>query len=282
MKFDSSKILEQFADKIVDAGWKVFYCLIIVIICALLVRISRRLINTFFMSSKTSARMIDKRKASTLNSIISSVVKYIFYFVAIFSVLAYLGIPIASLLTVAGVGSVAIGFGAQSLVQDVITGFFILLEDQYGVGDIVTIQGNTGTVEEITIRTTRLRSADGTVYIIPNGSVGIVTNVCKEYMNAVVDVDIDYSENMDNVLKVLNNEMDKASENIEGLKSRPNVLGIIALNESAVTVRIVAECEIKENFRIERELRLIIKARLDKENISIPFPQRTIHIVKEA
>lgn len=262
---------------------KIAMSVLILIICMVFIKISKGLATRFFNSKIGIGRLnlIDSRKAETMNSIIGSIIKYLFYFIAGCSILIYLGVPPTSLVAVAGIGSVAIGLGCQGLVQDLVAGFFILLEDQFGVGDIVTIEGHTGTVEAITIRTTCLRAADGTVFIIPNGSIKIVINMCKEFMNAVIDVGIDYGEDMEHVLKVLHDEMEKAAKIITGLRNTPMVLGIIALDDSAVTVRITAECEVKENYRIERELRLLIKKRLDKEQISIPFPQRTIHIINE-
>lgn len=277
MKF---KAIEILIDNLVLISNQLFKCIIAVFVCCILIKVSNYLVQKFFNTRIGSKKWMDPRKANTMKSIVSSVIRYLFYFITIFSVLTFIGIPVASLLAVAGVGSVAIGFGAQTLVKDVIEGFFILLEDQYGVGDIVNIEGRTGTVEDITIRTTRLRAADGTVYIIPNGSVGIVTNMCKEYINAVVDVNVDYSENAESVINILNDEMQKAEKAVSGLRAIPVVLGITSLDESSVTIRIVAECEIKENYRIERQLKLMIKNRLDKEKIIMPFPQRTIHLVQ--
>lgn len=262
-------------------GKKIVSIAIILIVCTIAIKITNHLVRKFFNSKIGSSKLMDTRAADTMNSIVSSLLKYLYYFIAIWCILVQIGVTPASLLPVAGVGSVALGFGSQKLVQDIIAGFFILLEDQYGVGDIVSIEGHTGTVEEISIRTTKVRCFDGTLMIIPNGSVGIVTNMCKEYMNAIVNIDIDYKEDIEHVLKILNDEVEKASKLLDGLRSNPTVLGIVALTESAVTIRITAECEIKENYKIERELKRMVKNRLDEEQIKIPFPQRTIHVVTE-
>lgn len=257
---------------------KVIYCVVIVIVSFVLIAILNSILKKI-MSTKLAH--LDPRKSQTINSVLGSVIKFVIFFIAACSILTQFGISVASILTVAGIGSIAIAFGAQSLVKDVITGCFILFEDQYGIGDFITVDGVTGTVEEITLRTTSLRGVDGTLYIVPNGNVSTVANTCKRYINAVVDVGIDYKEDMDKVLEVLNDEMDKAESKVAGLKGRPTVLGITALDDSSVNVRIVAECTVKENFAVERALRLLIKKRLDAENISIPFPQRTVHIVKD-
>ena len=265
----------------VEKGLVIFYSIIVAITGAIISRIAKKLIYSFFSSKISNNSVINERKSQTLASVISSVVKYIIYFICICIILSLFGVNVTSLIAVASVGSVAVGFGAQSIVKDIFAGFFIVLEDQFGVGDIVTIEGKTGTVESISMRTTQLRAYDGTVYIIPNGNIGIITNMCKEFICAVVDVDIDYGCDIQKAINILKDEMEKCSKDMTGLREVPNVLGVINLGDSGVTVRIVAECEVKENFRIERELKLKIKERFDAEKIIIPFPQRTIHISKD-
>ena len=191
---------------------------------------------------------VDERKANTVYSIVSSVIKYLLYFIAICTILVQLGVEKSSLIAIAGAGSVAIGLGAQNVIQDTLDGFFILFEDHFGVGDIVTIQGQTGTVEAITMRTTKIRDFNGAVHIIPNGSIGVITNYCKEYMNAIVEIDVGYEENIEEVLAVLKNEMEQ-TENVSGLLQTPEVLGVVGLNESAVRIRIVGKCQVKKNWR---------------------------------
>lgn len=224
---------------------------------------------------------LTERKRDTLTVVLSSVIKYVIYFIVGCSILTNFGVNIASLITVAGVGSVAIGFGSQSLVQDVITGMFILFEDQFGVGDIITIDNLTGTVESIGLRTTMIRSADGDLHIIPNGSIKIITNMSKDFNRAKVDVGIAYEENVDKVIKVMKEEMQKIYEQklIEGLNDCPNVLGIVDLAENEVTIRILADTEIGENWSVEREIRRYIKNRFDKEGIDIPYPRRVVEII---
>ena len=187
----------------------------------------------------------------------------------------------SSLIAVAGVGSVAIGFGAQSLVQDVITGMFILFEDQFGVGDIVRLETLTGTVETIGIRSTRIRSVDGDLHIIPNGMIKIITNMSKEFNRATIDIGIAYEENIDKVLDIMKDEVNKiyTQKLIDGLMAEPNVLGIIDLADSAVVVRILADTQIGENWHVEREIRRIMKKRLDKEKIEIPYCKRVVKLI---
>ena len=185
----------------------------------------------------------------------------------------------ASLAAVSGSVAVAIGLGAQNVVSDIIAGIFILVEEQFNVGDIVEINGCTGTVESVTMRTTRLRDVDGTVYIVPNGTISTVVNKCKDFINAVVDVGISYEDDADNAIEVLKDEMAKAYAESDGMLEEPNVLGITGLDDSAVTIRIVVKCRVKENYKVERDLRLRIKKRFDAEGITIPYPQRTVRII---
>ncbi len=256
---------------------KIIYCVIILILSAILVSILNTLVKKI-LSSRASR--LDERKVNTIHSVLGSIIKVVVYFIAASSILTQFGINVASIIAVAGVGSVALAFGAQSLVKDIITGCFVLIEDQYGVGDVVTIAGVTGQVVDISLRTTSLRNPDGTLYVVPNGSVTIVESKSKQFMNAIVDVGIDYGEDMNKVLAVLNDEMDKVEGKIEGLRRRPDVLGITGLADSSVNVRIVAECTVGFNLPVERELRLIVKNRLDAEGITIPFPQCTVHMAK--
>lgn len=260
---------------------KLLYCILIVIMCAIATKLSTKSISTLFNSRLTQSRHIDSKKSATLGAVMSSVAKYVIMFVGACSILVNLGIPPTTLAAVLGTGTVAIGLGAQNVIKDLIAGFLILLENQFGVGDIITVEGKTGVVEDITIRTTQLRGADGTLHIIPNGSISVVSNMCKEYANAVVDVDIDYKEDLESVLKILNNEMEIAAKELKALRNPPTVLGVIKLGDNGITIRTVAECEVKENFSTERALRLRIKNRLDKENISIPFPQCTVHMAEK-
>lgn len=251
------------------------------LLCWIIIRIVNRVAQKFFQKQTQKQRLaMSERKANTLNTITSSVLKYVVYFIGLFTILNLLGVDPKSLLVIASAGSVAIGLGAQSVVTDMLEGFFIFFEDHFAVGDVVTIQNITGTVESVTLRYTKIRDAQGKVHIIPNGSVGIVTNMSSEFINAIVNVGVAYEENIDHVLLILQDEMKKTSD-IESILETPVILGVVGLDESAVTIRIVAKCMVKTNFAVEVELRRRIKNRFDQEEIEIPFPQRIVHIVKE-
>ncbi|MBM6828606.1 mechanosensitive ion channel family protein [Anaerotignum lactatifermentans] len=272
---------EKLLETATDIGIVLLKIILTFVICWFLIRVINHAMKKFFAAQTKKQRLaMTQRKAKTLNSITSSVVKYLIYFIGIFTVLTFLGVDSKSMLVVASAGSVAIGLGAQSVVTDMLEGFFILFEDHYAVGDIVTIQNITGTVESVTLRSTKLRDAQGCVHIIPNGSLGTVTNMCREFINAVVTVGVSYDASIDHVLEVLRDEMEHTKDMADILET-PVIVGITGLDDSAVTIKIVAKCRVKTNIAVEAELRRRIKNRLDAEGIEIPYPQRTLHIINE-
>ncbi len=267
---------------IINLGIKILQILFTLFLCWVLIRLSSKFINRLLNAQVQRQKMaMSERKASTLSTVAGSILKYVIYFIGLVSVLKQLGVPTESLLVIASAGSVAIGLGAQGIAGDMMEGFFILFEDHYAVGDVVNIQGITGTVEGITLRSTKLRDATGAVHIIPNGSVGTVTNMCREFINAAVTVGIAYGESIDRAISVLEDEMAKTTD-MENILETPVVVGVIGLDDSCVTLKVVAKCKVKTAAGVEAELRRRIKNRFDKEGIDIPFPQQVVHLVKEA
>lgn len=253
--------------------YKIGLCLVVIIVATIAVKIVKHLINKHF--SKTGRK-------GTITTVSYSIVKYVIYFFTIYHILTIWGVDPASMIAIGGVASLTIGLGAQSTIQDMLSGIFILTENQFGVGDVVKIEGYMGTVESVGMRTTRLRSADGDVYIIPNGQIKIVTNMSKGFNRAVVDVGIAYSENIDEVIKILNKELARIydKKEVDGLLHAPTVLGVENLADSSVVLRVRADCAVGENWNVERQLRRLIKNAFDKEGIEIPFPQQVVHIEK--
>jgi small conductance mechanosensitive channel len=189
-------------------------------------------------------------------------------------------IAIAPLLAGVGVAGLAISFGAQSLVKDIIAGFFILLENQFGVDDIVEINGAAGKVERMTLRIVMLRDLHGVLHIIPNGSITMVSNRTRGFARSVVDVGVAYKTNIDHALRVLQEVAEDFAKDPDwkgAVAQPPQVLGVDALADSAVTIRMLTETAPGRQWDVSRELRRRIKNRLDAEGIEIPFPQRTLH-----
>lgn len=266
--------LEKFA-AVVEFFYKILLCLIAVCIGHIVLKLCAKFLK--------KALIKKTEKSETTLTVCSSILKYFVYFCVTCQILLVFGISPASILAVAGVGSVALGLGAQDLVGDIISGIFILIEEQYAVGDVIKIDSYQGTVESIGLKTTKLRSYDGDVYIIPNGEIKIVTNCCKNFNRAVLDISVAYEHNTEYVIDVLTDELDKIYKNgsVEGFLKPPEVLGVTDLGDSGVTIRISADTEAGKQWSVERGLRLLIKKRFDEENIIIPYPQRTVHITDE-
>lgn len=273
-----AKISEYFQ---IDGSMLYYYAALVIKIALIFalaklatVVLNRVIVNVFKLYPRFK---LDEKKSGTLVGILKSVIKYVVYIIMGISILDALNIPTQPILATAGLGSIAIGFGAQSLVRDVFNGFFILFEDQYGVGDYITINGVTGTVEDIGLRITRIRSFNGELHIIPNGEIKAVTNASRGNSLAIVDVGIAYESDQEKALGVLStaaltyfeNNKDKAAE-------KPEVQGIIILGESNVIIRTIIKTHPLMHWKVERELRLMILEALKNENIEIPYPKRVM------
>ena len=246
-----------------------------IFIGVIVIRVGRRMIQSIVKmrgqkAMKTAAQM------NTLKSLVTSIFNYIMYFIILTIALSIFGVNVSSILAVAGVGGIAISFGAQTLVKDIISGMFIWMEGSIAVGDIVNINGLAGTVESIAIRTTVVRDFNGNLYVIPNGDIRTFTNMSRGYKRAIVDVRCPYEVDQARIVAILNEEMDKAGQEIAGLMERPEVMSILSFETDAVVVRIAAQCPVGENWRIERDLRTRIKARFDAEGIEMPHYQKPV------
>ncbi len=190
-------------------------------------------------------------------------------------------IEIGPLLAGAGVAGLAISFGAQSLVKDIITGFFILMEDQFTVGDAVEILGVAGVVERMTLRVVMIRDLNGVLHTVPNGQITMVSNKTRGWARAVVEVGIGYAAELDPALEVFRSEAERFAADPGWqvhFDGSPEVLGVESLADSAVVIRTVMRTAPGSQWLVAREFRRRIKNRLDQEGIEIPFPQRTLHV----
>lgn len=188
---------------------------------------------------------------------------------------------IGPLLAGAGILGLAISFGAQSLVKDIIAGFFVLFENQFAVGDVIETAGKSGTVERMTLRVVMLRDLRGVLHIIPNGQMTVVSNQTRGWARAVVEVGVAYEVDVDRALAVFRDEaatFGQAPAWARRLDGAPEVLGVESLADSAVMIRTLLRTLPGEQWAAAREFRRRLKARLDKEGIEIPYPQRTVHV----
>ena len=218
-------------------------------------------------------------RAETLGSVLRSVSSLTIFTIAFTIILAQLDYNIGPLIAGAGIVGVALGFGAQSLVSDFIAGIFMLFEDQYGVGDVVDLGSASGVVEEVTLRVTRLRDVNGTVWYIRNGQIPRVGNMSQEWARAVLDIGVAYGSDLAHVravlldvAKTLAQEPDFSSKVLE----EPEVWGVQGLDSDQITMRLVVKTAPLQQWAIGRELNERIKARFDAEGIEIPFPQRVV------
>jgi small conductance mechanosensitive channel len=195
-------------------------------------------------------------------------------------VLRELGVNIVPILTGAGIAGLAVGFGAQHLVRDVISGFFIILENQVRVGDIVNINGKGGLVEAIRLRTTVIRGFDGTVHIFPNGAITEVSNLTKDYSYYVIDLGVAYKENVDRVMQVLREVGDQLQKDTafgEKILAPLEVVGVDRFADSAVVIKMRIKTLPLEQWNVGRELRRRIKNTFDQQGIEIPYPHVSVY-----
>lgn len=216
------------------------------------------------------------RRAETLRGVLKSLVRYVVDFLALTTVLPLLGIPAVQLLAGAGVVGLAIGFGAQNLVRDVIAGVFFLHENQFTVGDFVETEGVAGVVEDMGLRVTRLRSFAGQLHFLPNGTIKMVTNYSRGSMRAMVDVDVAYEEDVEDVVAVLEELCEELGDSVPEIVDGPRVLGVQSLNDSSVTLRVMARAASMQQWGVERIIRRQIKQRFAERGVEIPYPRRVM------
>jgi small conductance mechanosensitive channel len=220
-----------------------------------------------------------EKRARTLASLLRTVGTTLVVLVASMMVLRELGLDITPLLAGAGVAGLAIGFGAQSLIKDVIGGFFILMEDQFHVGDVIQAAGVSGQVEQMTLRLTIVRDLSGTVHFIPNGEIKVVSNLTKEWSQVVLEIGVGYAEDVDRAIAALSAVGEElAQDETLGklLVEPPKVLGVESLANSQVTLRMLAKTLPLRQWEVARELRRRIKLRFDREGIAIPYPHHVV------
>ncbi len=217
----------------------------------------------------------------TLTSVMLMVTRMVVWVTAILTTMGIWGIPMTPLIAIATTIGIAVGFGAQDLVKDVIAGFFILVEDQFGIGDVVSIGGVSGTVEAIKLRTSVLRDLDGNVHHVPNGHITVASNMTPDFARVVTDVGVSYDTDVDAALRVILDEVTLFSNDDEwshAFLEVPQVLGVNKLNESAVEIRVLATVITEERWTVKREFNRRIKNRLDAEGIEIPFNYMSVVI----
>lgn len=262
----------------VQVGLQAAGTLIVAFALSRLLRRAVRKVEAKVAEETTPIRAL--QRTQTLTRVVMSAGIVVIWAIATFYVLAAFGANLAPLLASVGIVGLALGFGAQNLVRDVVTGFFILLEDQYGVGDIIEVnQIAAGKVEELTLRVTGMRGLDGTMHYISNGNITHVANRSKDWARAVIDVGVAYKENPERVREVLQGVATGAKADAQYgrlLYAEPEVLGVEMLGEYEVTWRMIADVKPGKQWEVSRALREKIKVAFDEKGIEIPFPHRVM------
>ncbi len=236
----------------------------------------RRLTPDALLETRETSLRAEQR-IEALTGVLRSVTSFIVLVIAGFLVLGRVGINLAPLLAGAGIVGVALGFGSQALVRDFLSGIFILVEDQYGVGDIVDLDGQTvGTVEGVSLRTTRLRAVDGAVWHVPNGDIRRVGNRSQHWSRSLLDIEVAYETDIEQAKRVIKEIADEIWKADSHVLEEPEVWGVENLGASGISIRLVVKTTPSEQYRISRLLRERIKVTFDAEGIEIPFPQQTV------
>lgn len=267
-------------EKIGDYNWqelgaRVFNTVLYIVLILIAARLAYGfLIYTFrrLLVERKGKHLLDERKANTIFSLLRSISFYMITFTVVLHSLKHLfNFDTGTLLASASVLGVALGFGSQSLVKDVIGGFFILFEDQFSVGEYVKAGEFSGTVEETGIRATHLRDWGGELHIIPNGSISAVTNFSRGKMRALVDIRIPYEEDLDRAMEVMHSVCERVSEEFgDKIIDAPTVQGVIEFGERTAILRVIAYTQPNEQWSLERELRRQIHREFLKEGIRTP------------
>ena len=272
------KVFETFPEWVTHNGLRILFIVILTLVAVRLVAVLAK--RTVRLVNKRSPDGESLKRSETLGSVVHHMLTVVVIVTAAIMVLGELNIEIGPILAAAGIVGLAVGFGAQDLVQDVINGFFILLEDQIRVGDVVQIAGKAGLVEKVNLKMTILRDLAGNVHFVPNGQIDVVTNMTKEFSRYILDVGVAYREDVDQVIEIIK-EID------EGMRNDPDfqdditlpveILGLDKFDDSAVIVKAYLTTKPIKQWRVGREFNRRLKKRFDELDIEIPFPHVTLY-----
>ena len=304
---DGNRLVSQLVDSLV----RVVIVLVVAWVVAALARryfarlVARMVAPDRTLASRQLARISDRASAvvaepigitdepdprrqarlTSISAVVGSTTAVVVWSMALVIALGELGVELGPMIAGLGIAGVALGFGAQSLVKDCIAGLFMLVEDQYGIGDVVDLDEATGVVERISLRTTVLRGLDGTVWHVPNGEVRRVGNMSQLWSVALVDVDVAYDSDLAAARQVI---VDRATEVcgreewVDSVLDEPKLLGVEALGADGITFRMTIKTVPGAQWGLQRALREELKNALDDAGIEIPFPQRTVWVRRDA
>lgn len=248
--------------------------ILIILVSVLLYIIIKSIIDNLF---RIKNKYVDKRKSKTINGLINNLVKYFIVIVDVVMILDIFGIDTKTLIASLGVVGLVAGLAVQDTLKDFVAGISIILENQYRVGDTITVKGFRGEVIDLGIKSTKIKAYTGEIMIIANHLIEEVINHSLDKSLAVIDIPVSYDTDIGKLDKVLGNLFVKLDKKIDGLNGDITILGLESYDSSSITYRVVADTLPMKHFQVERELRKLIKLELDKNNIEIPFPQVVVH-----
>lgn len=273
---------ETIAEKVIPGAINVLVILILMLVALRTANVVSTRMFTMFQKRKGDIEF--QKRADTLSSVVRNVMNLTIVSVAVIMILGELKINIGPVLATAGIVGLAVGFGAQALVQDVIAGFFILLEEQIRVGDVVEIAGKSGLVEKVDLRMTILRDMSGNVHYVRHGKIDVVTNMTKDYSSFVFDIPVAYNENVDEVIQIIR-EVHEDLRKDPGFKddiiAPLEVMGLDRFTESAMIIKARTTTRPIKQWGVAREFNGRLKKAFDEKNIEMPFHNITLHVGKD-
>lgn len=284
---DVNKMITRIQNKLlteeiwINIGTTFMKIIFIILLAAIVVKIGKMIIRQLFLVRMKTPLRYSERRQNTMLKLLENVLAYVVYFAAIVAVLSAMDIKVAGLLAGAGVLGLAVGFGAQNFVRDVITGFFIIFEDQFSVGDYVRIGQAEGTVQEIGLRTTKLKGLNGEIHIFPNGTIVEIVNFSLNNSIAIVDVSVAYEANIPEAEELIRQFLAALPAKYEQLVKEPELLGVQNLAASEIILRITAETKPMQHFAVGRIIRRDLKIFMDEHGIEIPYPKMVMYQKKE-
>jgi small-conductance mechanosensitive channel len=283
MSFDWSEIVnvDTLMAWLLTSGVHILLIAVGAFVAVRVLAFASRRIERFFEDDDPDTVSEREKQAATLGKIIRNLIRIAVWGVAGIMILKELGIEIGPILAGVGIAGLAIGFGAQSLVKDFLAGAFVLIENQYNVGDVIRAADVAGLVERVTLRSTTLRDLEGRVHIIPNGSITVVTNMTKLWSRVVLDIGVAYKEDVDHVMELLKEVADEmaADPRYASMITAPvEVLGVEQFADSAVVIRVMFTTQPIKQWAVGREYRRRVKKVFDAKGIEIPFPHQTVYL----
>lgn len=276
-----SKIWDSIYPWLLNHGIKIFIiALVAIILNKVLIKAMTRIVRLAVVPTEEMAPGEEEKREDTLIRVFAWIIRIVISLVAGFMIISEFGVNLGPLLASAGIVGVAISFGSQSLVKDFMTGFFLILENQYRIGDEVDFGGIRGIVEDITLRVTTLRDLDGTVHTIPHGEIKKVSNFSKSFAKVNLNLGVAYNSDINKVIEIVNRVGEEMAQDptwSEKIIKAPYFVRVQDLGDSSIVIKIAGETQPKMQYDVTGEVRKRVKEAFDKEGIEIPFPQVVVH-----